>query len=80
MVNMTTFDACAIIEGFADFEPTEENFIEACQFLIDSGDWLKLQGFYGRLCQDMIDSGKCTPPKNDQTDYYGNIVKGTNDN
>jgi len=56
---MTTYDACAIIEGFSGEENTEDEIIAAFQHLIDTGDVWKLQGFYGRTASRLIDNGFC---------------------
>jgi hypothetical protein len=55
---MKLFDAVMIVEGSE--EADEEKFIEACQFLIDTGMAWQLQGFFGRTCQDMINQGHCS--------------------
>ncbi len=57
----SSFDACAIIEGFDGEEHTEEEVIAAFQFLIDCGDAWKLQGFYGRGATRLIEQGLCNP-------------------
>ena len=56
---MTSYDACAAIEGFDGQEHTEDEIIEAFQFLIDCGDAWKLQGFYGRTAARLIEQGLC---------------------
>jgi hypothetical protein len=56
---MTTYDACAAIEGFDGEEHTEEEIIAAFQHLIDTGVVWKLQGFYGRTADALIDAGHC---------------------
>jgi len=56
---MTSYDACAAIEGFDGEEHTEEEIIEAFQYLIDCGDAWKLQGFYGRTAAALIERGLC---------------------
>ena len=60
---MSTYDACAIIEGFDGQDHTEAEVIEAMQSLIDSGLCWRLQGFYGRLARQLIDAGLCTEGK-----------------
>ena len=55
---MTTYLACAIAEGFCEGEgATEEQQIEAWQYLHDTGDAYKLQGWYGRTAHDLIEAG-----------------------
>lgn len=56
---MTSYDACAAIEGFDGQEHTEDEIIEAFQFLIDCGDVWTLQGFYGRTAASLIEQGLC---------------------
>ena len=61
---MQIFDATMIVEGsweLTDYEPTEENYLAAAQMLIDTGLAWQLQGFFGRVCQQLIDQGDCTP-------------------
>jgi hypothetical protein len=57
---MNPFKATMIVEGVEPVE-TEEEYLEAAQFLIDSGLAWQLQGFFGRTCQGLIDAGKCVP-------------------
>jgi hypothetical protein len=54
---MDSYTACSIVEGFCDFEPTEDQFIEAWQYLHDSGDAYRLQGWYGRTATALIEQG-----------------------
>lgn len=61
---MTDFEATMIIEGnwdLAGIEPSNEVYIEAGQHLIDTGLAWRLQGFFGRTCQALVDTGYCTP-------------------
>ena len=57
---MNTLDAVWTIE--CDEEATEEEVREAMQHLIDTAVVWRLQGSYGRMAVDMIESGVCTPP------------------
>jgi hypothetical protein len=57
---MDSYTACAIVEGFDGEEHTEEEQIEAWQYLIDTGLCWKLQGWYGRNAAALIDAGICT--------------------
>lgn len=54
---MNVHHAVAIVEGFADFEPTEAEELEAWAYLIKTGYCWQLQGWYGRTAQNYIDAG-----------------------
>tara|TARA_R110000772_G_scaffold12895_2_gene38638 strand:+ start:1242 stop:1451 length:210 start_codon:yes stop_codon:yes gene_type:complete len=53
---MTTYDAIGLAEGFIEAE-SQEQFIEAWQFLLDTGLVWTLQGFFGRTAVSMIEEG-----------------------
>lgn len=53
----SSYDACAIIERFADFDPSQEQELEAWAYLIKTGDCWSLQGFYGREAIRLIEEG-----------------------
>lgn len=59
---MDNYTAVSIAEGFCDFEPTEEQQIEAWQHLIDTGLAWTLQGSFGRAAAVLIEQGICTVP------------------
>ena len=59
MAIKSSYDACAAIEGFDGEEHTEDEIIEAFQFLIDCGQVWSLQGFYGRAAHNLIQQGVC---------------------
>ena len=61
---MNTFTAVGIAEGFIEPD-SEEQQIEAWQALIDSGLAWRLQGWFGRTAQRLIDDGICSPPAKD---------------
>ena len=55
---MTLYLAVAIAEGFNEGEePSKERIIEAWQYLHDTGNAYKLQGWYGRTARDLINEG-----------------------
>jgi hypothetical protein len=55
---MNTYKAVEICEGFRN--ATEEEQIEAWQFLIDEGIVWRLQGSFVRTAKQLIDAGVCT--------------------
>lgn len=60
VVKMDAVTAVMIAEGVDEAE-SEEQFIEAWQYLIDTGECWKLQGFFGRVASQLIDRGICLP-------------------
>lgn len=76
---MTSYLATAIFEGWGEGEgASEEEQIEAGQYLIDTGIGWGLQGSTGRALQQEIDAGVLHYPKKhtaqSSTDYYGNAI------
>ena len=63
---MDTFRAIDLIEGMERAE-TEEQVIEAWQYLIDTGAVWQLQGSYGRMARDLIEEGICHAPAHQPT-------------
>tara|TARA_R100000773_G_C4212858_1_gene111973 strand:+ start:478 stop:762 length:285 start_codon:yes stop_codon:yes gene_type:complete len=52
---MTSYLACACAEGFCEGEhATEEQVIQAWQYIHDTGMANHLQGFYGRTINNLI--------------------------
>ena len=58
---MDNFTAIGLAEGFIEAD-SEEQVIEAWQYLIDTGLAWQLQGSFGRTAQSLIEQGFCTPP------------------
>lgn len=52
---MTSYKAVGLAEGFE--EGTEEQIIEAWQYLHNTGLAYKLQGWFGRTAQQLIQEG-----------------------
>ena len=52
---LTTYRAVGLAEGFE--EGTEEEVIEAWQYLHDTGHAYNLQGWFGRTAQQLIKEG-----------------------
>ena len=52
---MTQYEAVGLAEGF--IEGTEEEVINAWQYLVDTGLAWKLQGFFGRTAKALIEEG-----------------------
>lgn len=59
----TSYDACACVEGFDGEEHEQDTILSAWQFLINTGDCWKLQGWYGRTAKALIEQGLCYPAK-----------------
>lgn len=53
---LTVFDAVGLAEGFIEAE-SEEQVIEAWQYLHDTGTAYQLQGWFGRTARDLIAQG-----------------------
>lgn len=49
------------IIAFENGELDEGEMLDLFQQLIDNGTVWKLQGFYGRIAQHLIDAGRLTP-------------------
>ncbi len=58
---MDSFTAVGIAEGFIPSE-SEDQIIEAWQYLIDTGLAWKLQGWFGRTASRLIGEGICLEP------------------
>jgi len=54
---MTSYEAIMIAEG--EQPSTEEMYVEAWQYLINTGLCWKLQGWFGREATRMIEEGVC---------------------
>ena len=59
---MNDYLAIGIAEGFEQYD-SKEQYIEAWQHLIDTGLCWKLQGWFGRAAQNLIDNGYCKEAK-----------------
>ena len=74
---MTPYLATGIAEGFEEAEDEDEPR-RAWQYLVDTGMAWRLQGYFGRTAQALLDEGKLTYPKKhtttSSTDYYGNKI------
>lgn len=62
------YDAVAVCEGFACYEPDADTLRSAWQHLIDTGLCWKLQGWFGRTAHTLIAAGECTPAKTEKSD------------
>ncbi len=61
---MGLFQATMIAEGADGYATDDEDkYLEAWQFLIDTGVCWTLQGWFGRTATGLIESGQCTAPQ-----------------
>lgn len=61
---MDSYRAVALAEGFED--GTEEEVVRAWQYLVDTGLAWRLQGWFGRTAQALIQAGVINPPNETQ--------------
>jgi len=61
MTILSSYDAVGLAEGF--IEGTEEEVIEAWQYLVNTGLAWQLQGWFGRTASDLIDAGIINQPQ-----------------
>jgi hypothetical protein len=54
---MNAMEAIGIAEGFIETD-SEERYVEAWQFLLDTGLVWSLQGYFGRTAVSMIEAGQ----------------------
>lgn len=59
---MDNFKAIGLAEGFIEAE-SEEQVIEAWQHLVDTGLAWRLQGWFGRTAQHLINQGVISAPE-----------------
>ena len=57
---VTPYQAVGIAEGLVESESDEQE-IEAWQYLIDTGMAWTLQGYFGRVAEALIEQEICTP-------------------
>jgi len=58
---MDSYNAVGIAEGFVEAD-SEEQVLEAWQYLVDTGLAWKLQGWFGRTAQQLINQGYINQP------------------
>ncbi len=58
---MTQSEAVGIAEGFIEAD-SNEHYIDAWQYLINTGLCWRLQGWFGRTAMQMINDGHCSDP------------------
>jgi hypothetical protein len=60
-MTINTFNAVGIAEGFIEAD-SEEQVLEAWQYLVDSGIVWQLQGWFGRTANELIERGFISAP------------------
>jgi hypothetical protein len=63
-----------LLEEGEDSGLTPKQFQALWQYGVDTGIVWKLQDWYGRTAQDLLDSGYIKYPKERTHDYYGNKI------
>lgn len=58
----TPYDASACVEGFDGLDHDEETILSAWRYLVDTGLAWRLQGWYGRTANQLINDGYITAP------------------
>ena len=58
---MDSYNAVGIAEGFVEAD-SEEQVLEAWQYLVNTGMAWKLQGWFGRTAQQLINQGYINTP------------------
>ena len=71
-MSINSYNAVGIAEGFIEAD-SEEQVIEAWQYLIDSGLAWKLQGWFGRTANQLIEEGYCSAPSASTDTHLGAI-------
>ena len=61
MTILSSYNAVGLAEGFV--EGTEEEVLEAWQYLVNTGLAWQLQGWFGRTASDLIDAGIINQPQ-----------------
>jgi len=64
---MSNYNAVGIAEGFVEAD-SEDQVIEAWQHLVNTGLAWTLQGFFGRMANQLIESGVITQPKGEDNE------------
>jgi hypothetical protein len=64
---MEPMEAIGIAEGFIEND-SEEKYIEAWQFLLDTGLCWSLQGWFGRTAVAMIEAGQLVVKEADENE------------
>lgn len=62
---MDTLTAVGIADGSIECDDHDQ-FIEAWQYLIDTGTVWSLQGWFGRTAENLIEEGYCKFPERNQ--------------
>jgi len=62
------FDPLAVIMCIEEGGEDPLTTLAAWQWVLDTGMYKQLQGFYGRTCRDLLDVGMIDPPLSEKGD------------
>jgi len=71
---MSKYDLVGNMLSFEEGTLPEKEVLKLFQKMVNTGIVWKLQGFYGRTAQNLLDRGLIKYPTKKTFDYYGNPI------